>query len=145
MNMARSYDLDFKGFLIEERWTSLPKESGIYCVYAGTLTNDGKRLMWLRLLYIGEAEDIRKRVPQEPKKRRDKWEKKLTEDEILCVTFALVDEDEDRERAEAAMINHHQPPCNKEYKDSFPYPRTTIRTSGKNTDLTGKFTVYPSD
>ena len=31
----------------------------------------------------------------------------------------------------AAMIYHHEPPCNEEYTDSFPFNRTRIRTGGK--------------
>ena len=34
--MARSYNLAFKGYRREPNWSSLPSESGIYCVHAAT-------------------------------------------------------------------------------------------------------------
>ena len=143
--MAKTYELDFKGYWVEEKWSSLPNEAGIYCVYAATRSERTNNLTKPRLLYIGEAEDIRKRVPQNPKDRRDKWKRKLTDEEILCVSYALIEPESARKRAEAAMINWHQPPCNKEYKDSFPFPQTTIVTSGKKARLDAKFTVYRND
>lgn len=139
--MAKTYQLEFEGYRVEENWDSLPSVSGIYCVYAASRSARTGNLTGPRLLYIGEAEDIRKRVPQAPKNRRDKWAKKLTDKELLCVSYARDDDLVDRERAEAAMIHWHQPPCNKEYKDSFPFPRTTILTSGKNAELDENFTV----
>ena len=143
--MAKTYELEFKGYKVEENWSSLPKESGIYCVYAATRSKRTQNLMKPRLLYIGEAEDLRKRVPQEPKDRRDKWKRKLTDDEVLCVSYAMIEPKSDRERAEAAMINWHQPPCNREYKDRFPFPQTTIVTTGKNVELDEEFVVYRDD
>ena len=144
--MAKTYKLKFEGYCVVKKWGLLPSESGIYCVYAATLSarrlsGGGKKQKALRLLYIGEAKDIRKRVPQNPTKRREKWKKKLMVEEILCVSFARIAEDEDRMRAEAAMIYKHQPPCNTEYTDSFPFCRTTIKTSGKKAGLEEKFTV----
>ena len=38
----------------------------------------------------------------------------------------------DWERAEAAMIFKHKPPCNTQFVESFPFDTTTITTSGKN-------------
>ena len=143
--MAITHQLEFKGYWVEDKWSSLPKESGIYCVYAATRSERTQNLAKPRLLYIGEAEDIRKRVPQNRKDRRDKWKRKLTGDEILCVSYASIEPESDRERAEAAMINWHQPPCNTEYRDSFPFQQTTIVTSGKNTTLEDEFIVYRVD
>ena len=36
----------------------------------------------------------------------------------------------DRERAEAALIFHNQPPCNVQNTESFDYPETRIIISG---------------
>jgi hypothetical protein len=50
----------------------------------------------------------------------------------LCLNAALAYGDDDRRRAEAAMIRQHQPPCNSAYRDSFPFDMTTVTTTGAN-------------
>ena len=47
----------------------------------------------------------------------------------------------DRERAEAAMIFKHKPPCSTQFVESFPFDTTTITTSGKNALMHAQFTV----
>ena len=143
--MVKTIDLNFRGYRLEEDWGLLPSKSGIYCVYAATPDGKTGRLKNGRLLYIGESDDIRRRVPEKPKRRRDKWVKELSGDEILCVSYAEIEDEDDRERAEAAMIYHHEPPCNEEYTDSFPFNRTRIRTGGKRAKLTKQFTVERDD
>ena len=146
ISMAKTYNLEFKGYQREPNWNSLPNVSAIYCVYAATPSWAKKRtLSGARLLYIGEAEDINDRVPEEPKTRRDKWAQELDNAEVLCVSYALIDGQRDRERAEAAMIYWHEPPCNSKYTDSFPFPRTTISTSGANKGLDARFTAERDD
>ena len=70
------------------------------------------------------------------------WQRELLWGEVLCFSTALIGPAADRERAEAAMIYEHKPPCNKEYVHSFPYDQTTISTSGQNALLKAHFTVY---
>ena len=143
--VVKTIDLDFRGYRREKDWALLPSEPGIYCVYAATPDGKTGRLKNGRLLYIGESDDIRRRVPEKPKGRRDKWAKELSDDEVLCVSYAKIEDEDDRERAEAAMIYHHQPPCNEEYRDSFPFNRTRIRVSGQTAKLTKQFTVDRDD
>ena len=64
----------------------------------------------------------------------------LSPGEELCFNFAPIVMD--RERAEAAMINHHKPPENTEYVNEFPYPQTTLRLSGKTALLDSDLTAY---
>ena len=71
----------------------------------------------------------------------DEWEDKLSWGQILCFSAALITLSGGRERAEAAMIYKHKPPCNEEYVNSFPYYETTVKTSGKNALLSSNFTV----
>ena len=143
--MVKTIDLNFRGYRLEENWGLLPSKSGIYCVYAATPDGKTGKLKNGRLLYIGESDNIRRRVLEKPKRRRDKWVKELSGDEILCVSYAEIEDEDDRERAEAAMIYHHEPPCNEEYTDSFPFNRTRIRTGGKRAKLTKQFTVERDD
>jgi hypothetical protein len=106
----------------------------VFATVSGVKTVDIKRL-----LYIGEGADIRDRVTNHEKWQE--WQGKLKTGEVLCFNAAPISPAADRERAEAAMINHHKPPCNTEYVNNFPFDETTITTSGKNGLLTAKFTV----
>ena len=140
----KSYTLKFAGYLLEQDWEGLPAISGIYCVYACRYNSDKDTVSIRRLLYIGEAGDVGRRVPEEPKKRRDVWVKQLGRSEELCVSQAGI-RSLDRKRVEAALIYRHDPPCNTEYVDYFPFDRTTITTSGRNAKLSNKFTVERAD
>lgn len=135
--MAKSYSLFFDGYYLGGG--GLPAKSGIYCVYACTNDATGNRVSIRKLLYIGESADVRERVSGH-ERRRD-WERELQYGEVLCFSAALIAPRSDRQRAEAATIHHHKPPCNKEYVHSFPYEQTTISTSGRNADLDTNFTV----
>ena len=137
---AKSYTLDFDGYWRTPNISWLPAKSGIYCVYACTYNQQEKIVSIKKLLYIGEAENVNKRVSEH--ERWQDWEGELRRGEELCFNAALISPESDRQRAEAAMIHHHKPPCNVEYVDSFPFEQTTISTSGKNAELDGHFTVY---
>ena len=137
---ARRYSLSFDGYWRAPNAGRLPAKAGIYCVYAGTHDIRGNTVSLRKLLYIGEAANVRDRVGHH--ERRPDWARELHLGEVLCFNSALIAPATDRQRAEAAMIYEHKPPCNTEYVDSFPYDQTTISTSGRNALLREHFTVY---
>ena len=92
-----------------------------------------------RLLYIGEAADVRGRVANHD--RWPDWKRQLKQGEVLCLNAALISPEADRQRAEAAMIFKHKQPCNTGYVDNFPFDTTPITTSGKNELMQAAFTV----
>lgn len=92
-----------------------------------------------RLLYIGEAADIKGRVAGHEK--WSDWKQKLKQGEVLCLNASVISPEADRQRAEAAMIFKHKPPCNTEYVENFPFDTTTVATSGKNALMASSFTV----
>ena len=92
-----------------------------------------------RLLYIGESGDVQDRVANHDV--WSSWRRELKQGEVLCFTAALISPEADRQRAEAAMIFKHKPPCNTEYTDNFPFDTTTVTTSGKNALMHASFTV----
>ena len=81
-----------------------------------------------RLLYIGEAQNVRNRVAKH--ERWDDWVREPKAGEELCFNAALISPAADRERAEAAMIHHNKPPCNVEYVNAFPLDTTTLPPPG---------------
>ena len=137
----QSYFLDFRGYWRESDWVELPAESGIYCIYTGTCNEWEKTVSLRRVLYIGESKNVRTRVPENPKNRRDKWAQELEFGEELWASSANISPDGARQRAEAAMIFHHKPTCNIEYKYEFPFDRTTVQTQGMKEYLSTTFTV----
>ena len=92
-----------------------------------------------KLLYIGEAANVRDRVNNHDQWPR--WKKQLTTGQVVCVSAAPVTSESSRQRAEAALIFKHKPPVNVEYAHSFPFDTTTINASGETAKLTTAFTV----
>lgn len=119
----KTIDLDFDGYWREVNKDSVPSKSGIYCVYSCVYNSNEKTVSITKLLYIGESEDVHRRIAKHD--RLDDWKKELSANETLCYSFAPINED-DRERAEAALIFKHKPPMNKEYFNNFPYTDTKI-------------------
>lgn len=137
------YALYFEqGYWREPSWRAIPAKSGIYCVYACSYDVHTNLVRLNRVLYIGESQDVQNRVPEDSSIRRDVWNRQLWAGEELCVNFAQISNNKARERAEAAMIFHHQPICNTQYIEDFPFDATTIETGGENALLTREFTVY---
>ena len=139
---AKSYSLDFNGYWRAPNIGGLPERSGIYCVYACVHNVGAGTVSIRRLLYIGEAADIHNRVANH--ERWADWTRNLRLGEELCFNAALIGPATDRERAEAAMIHHHKPPCNVQYVDTFPFDTTTISTTRENALLDRYFTVRRS-
>ena len=137
---VESYTLEFDGYWREANIAGLPASSGVYCVYACKYNAHSGSVSIRELLYIGESQNIRERV--EGHERWDDWRSELQLGEVLCFNAALISPKSDRERAEAAMIYKHKPPCNVEYVNHFPFDTTSIQTKGRNCLLSTKFTVY---
>lgn len=130
--------LNFEGFWRETNKSYIPSKSGVYCVYACTYNTLDKTVTLRKILYIGESVNVNDRIANHD--RLYDWKKHLNAGETLCYSFAFANND-DRIRAEAALIYKHKPPCNSEYIYSFPYPETAINTDGKNNLLLSDFMV----
>jgi len=136
---AMTIKCEFDGYWREPNKGSLPAKAGVYCVYGCTYDEKAKKVNLAKLVYIGEAGDIKDRVANHDK--LDAWKKQLSSGQILCYSAALLAPDTTRQRAEAALIFKHKPPVNTEYAHSFPFDTTTIETSGTTAKLVTPFTV----
>ena len=125
----KEFTLDFKGYWREDRKNRLPRESGIYCVYACKCDKEKKTVALRKLLYIGGSGDMR--IHLENNEQTQEWKQQLEQGEELCYSVAKVGSAE-RYRAEAALIYVNKPPCNKEHVDRFIFNRTKILTTGNN-------------
>jgi excinuclease UvrABC nuclease subunit len=134
----KSFNQSFEGYWREPNKGSLPQKSGVYCVYECTFNQAKKNVSIHELIYIGESEDVNKRVSNHEKLKD--WEKHVRKGNQLCYCFTEVDDD-DRDRVEAALINKHKPPENTEYKNDFPFDTTSLDISGDAALLEKSFVV----
>lgn len=135
------YILNFDGYYIEHNKSSLPKRAGIYCVYKCKYNKKENAVSDLFLLYIGESENINERHNENKHEHYDDFCSYLSDGEILCYSYALVSDDDERMQCEAALIYKMQPPINTQNKDDFLYEKTHIKTSGSNSGLSKDFIV----
>jgi hypothetical protein len=137
---SENYSLEFNGYRLATNSSSLPANAGIYCVYACVYNTNNDTVSLSRLLYIGEATDVRERIQSHEK--WPKWWNELKPGEEISFSVALISSESDRKRAEAAMTFKHKPPCNTEHVDAFLFDTTTVSTMGKNAMLDSSFTVH---
>lgn len=131
--------LDFKGYRLEQSKNGIEDYSGIYCVYSCKYSETDDTVNIRKLLYIGKAKNLNERINGH--ERLESWERYLNPGETLCYSRAKIGDQQDRARAEAALIYKHKPPCNDDYTDSFPFPDTRIELTGKTAELVDTFTV----
>lgn len=134
----KNITIKFDGYWRDENKSGLPARTGVYCVYECTHNVEDKNVSIHKLIYIGEAEEVKSRVADH--ERYEGWLNHLRKGNELCFSFGGVEET-NRARAEAAMIFKHKPPENGEYVNSFPFDRTTMSLSGKVALLNTYFTV----
>lgn len=131
----KNIDLLFSGYWLDCDKAGMPSRGGIYCVY-----DEISNLVDIRkIIYIGEASDVKNRVSNHEK--LDRFLRQCSKGETICFSFAPVNS-LDREMAEAALIYKHKPPLNDEYVHNYPFTPVIITTSGKNRFLNSNFIVY---
>lgn len=142
MKIRRIYNLDFRGFTREGKKNTLPDYSGLYFVYRG-VRHKGKDNTYTcslkELLYIGQAENINKRINGEHEHFED-WCSYLDEGEMLYYSTCPVPQYQ-LDEVEAACIYHAQPPVNTQNKDSYNYNPVKIKTSGRVALIDKEFIV----
>ena len=136
--MAKTISLNFDGYWREVKKGGVPARSGIYLVYVCRYNEPQSTVTLDKLIYIGEADDVRDRIANH--ERWPEWRRHVHKGSQVCFSFAGVTSP-DRERAEAALIYCHKPPCNDEYTDSFPFEDTTVESTGRSALLSSAMTV----
>lgn len=66
--------LDFDGYWREANKDSIPRQSGIYCVYTCTYNATEHTVSIKKMLYIGESTNVHDRIAAHD--RLDDWKKK---------------------------------------------------------------------
>lgn len=132
------YHLQFEGYWRLPNIGGVPDQSGVYCVYTCKFNPETQKIKLIKIIYIGEASNVRGRISSHEK--TNIWRRYLEKGEELCFNFAPVKEG--RERVEAACIHKHKPPENTTYRDKFPFDQTSVNTAGCKRFLYSQFTVF---
>ena len=137
---AKTISLNFDGYWTEAEISEIPKQSGVFVVYA--CTKGGQETPFLKkVIYIGESENVNHRIAKH--KKWPLW-RKYCGANLICFSFAPVPTP-DRKRSEGALIYKHKPPVNDGYIAFFPFDETTMELSGKIALLKRSFTVNRKD
>ena len=139
---TKTIRLTLDGYWIEEAYSKndIPKEPGVYCVYSCTFNKLYNDISIRKLIYVGESDNVRSRITEH--ERLEDWKRHLRKRETLCYSFAPIADEDDRERAEAAIINYFRPPENTDYVNGFPFESTRIRLFVKPEKLFMRFPVW---
>ncbi|MEQ8926076.1 MAG: GIY-YIG nuclease family protein [Fulvivirga sp.] len=121
------FDQNFSGYWLEASISSFPDKSGVYGVYRCIYNKQIDTVTLIELIYIGKADNLNNRI----NKHKDWpiWKGTLKNKEEICFCYTYVDKLYN-ERVEAALINSNQPRLNIEYKNSFPFDKTTVKCNG---------------
>jgi len=139
LEMEKTIELKFDGYWRDVNRGGVPNESGVYLVYVCSVNQEGKLSTVDKLVYIGEADEVRDRIGEDHEKR-ECWEGEVPDGKQLSFSFAPANKS-DRERSEAALIFYHKPVCNDKGKDSFNYDKTTVKSSGRCEFIKSEITV----
>lgn len=134
----KTFTLHFDGSILDDNRMNIPTYSGIYLVYRGVLSADGSRLNCHDILYIGQSDNIRRRIITHNK--RTEFFQELLPGEVLFYSYAKCDE-ESLNRIENALIFSMKPKLNDQGKESFLYPSTTVISDGQCALLNRKVVI----
>ncbi len=139
---AYSYTLEFTGYIGEDELQNLPESSGIFCVYEAQQPGKLPSMLMERLLFIGEAGNIRHRLLN--CELMSIWQFSIKTHHKLAFSYAPVDSF-NRLRVSAALVYYHKPPYNREYLDHFPFYPTIVRSRGATAFLDTMFSVVKTE
>lgn len=123
------FNQEFKGYRRESKISTLSTESGVYGVYRCHYNESDKTVSLKELIYIGKADNLNDRINNH--EDWEVWRDELKTGEQICFCYSFVDKS-NNERVEATLINSNKPRLNIEYKNAFPFDKTTVNCSGEH-------------
>lgn len=112
------FDLNFKGYWLDDAISNIPECSGVYIVYTCVYDGDSRTVKLENLIYIGQAENVRTRLSQH--NRKPDFERKCEDGQVLCYSVAEVRK-EDLDKVENGLIFAQKPDLNDQGKDRYGY------------------------
>jgi hypothetical protein len=131
-------NIEFDGYWTEKTMGNIPSHPGIYCVYECKYDAEENGIAIHKLISIDGSIDVNESVSHY--KNLYRWKRHVGNGNQLCFSFASVGSGQ-RGRVKAALVFQHKPPLNGEFKDSFPFDKTTLSVRGKKALLDHHFTL----
>jgi hypothetical protein len=132
------FNINVVGYWRKIHIGGIPTHSGIFFVYENRFDAALGTVTLLRILYVGETDNVRLRILGHELMQR--WKDCVQPGNELCFSTAPVPPAA-RTRIKAAFIFKLQPVCNDIYRDEFPFAETMIVVTGKTSLMEKSFTV----
>lgn len=123
----KKYNVNFRGYWLDENRESVPKTSGIYLVYRCNFNAIINKVSLIEIIYIGQAIDLHERIKNHDK--RNLFLSVCKNQEKICYSIAEI-EPQDLNTIENALIFAQQPELNEQYKDNFNYEESAFNLDG---------------
>lgn len=126
----KKYNVNFKGYWMDENRNSIPISSGIYLVYRCTYNEIVNKVNLLEIIYIGKSTNLQERILNHEK--REQFKSLCNNHEMLCYSIAEISA-QNLDVVENALIFAQQPQLNDQYKDKFNYEESEFEIDGSCT------------
>jgi len=123
----KQYNVTFKGYRLEKDAAGLPEYSGIYLVYRCVYDKNTDRVSLRELIYIGQAENLKKRL--NPHSRLDDFKKECQNNESVCYSYASISLG-DLDVVENALVFAQQPRLNIDLKNNYNHDAASFVIEG---------------
>lgn len=135
---AETFRVTINGYWDITNKEELPEYPGVYFVYETKPDAERKIFLFGRLIYIGEADNVRKIILSHEKFVA--WLQTVRFGNEICFAAGKT-EPLYSERIMAAYIFRHKPYLNDKYKFTFPFMPTRLVSRGKTKLLNTDFTL----
>lgn len=126
-NNESIHQIYFKGYWREVNKAGLPTFTGVYAVYRCRYDKTTDKVKLIEIIYIGQADDIRKRHANHDK--LTSFKSLLQPGEELCYSCAEVDS-RSLDMVENALIFAQKPRLNTELVNSYSHNSVHIKVDG---------------
>jgi len=133
---------NINGYWRDQQIENLRPHPGIFFVYEAKYHAVGQTVDLLRLIYVGEATNIRERLCD--RELQAQWRSLIGPGNELCFAWTVV-ENYYRNRVAVAYIHAHNPPGNPESNEAFTYDATTVISTGHTALIYPVITVKRSN
>ena len=131
----KQYNVIFDGYWREVNKKYIPEFSGVYIIYRCSYVLPQKVVDLIDVLYIGQADNLRRRISQH---NEAEFQTALKAGETLCYACAPIDKQE-MNQVENGLVFAEKPPYNNNLKNEYSYDDAEFHLEGtcrllKNTD-----------
>lgn len=123
-----TYNLNFRGYWIDDRKGGIPESSGIYLVYKCLYKKDIRKVSLRELIYIGQAKNLHSRINTHDK--RELFLQDCSDNETICYAIAESPQ-KDLDIIENALTFVQQPKFNEQKNNVFNYGTTELHLEGR--------------